>query len=89
MIERKIRVQNKLGLHARAANKLIQITSRYKSNVRISHQGPDVDGKSIMAVMLLAAPKGSELTFQIDGSDAQEAIDDIQATFDDLFGEGE
>ena len=89
MIEQNILVKNKLGLHARAANKLIDVTNRFSSSIKVRHEGPSVDGKSIMAVMMLAAPKGSELVFTVDGEDEQQAIKDIQALFDDLFGEGE
>lgn len=89
MIQKVIVVKNKLGLHARAANKLIDVTTRCASSIKIRNQGSDVDGKSIMAVLLLAAPKGSELVFTIDGEDEQQALKDIEALFDDLFGEGE
>ncbi len=89
MITQTILVKNKLGLHARAANKLIDVTNRFSSSIKIRHTGADVDGKSIMAVMMLAAAKGSELLFTIDGEDEQQALEDIQALFDNLFGEGE
>lgn len=89
MIQQNILVKNKLGLHARAANKLIDVTTRCSSSIRIRNQGPDVDGKSIMAVLMLAAPKGSELVFTIDGDDEQQALKDIEALFDNLFDEGE
>lgn len=89
MIQQTIQVKNKLGLHARAANKLIDVTSQFSSSIEIAHQGPNVDGKSIMAVMMLAAPKGSKLTFTIEGDDEERALKDIQTLFDNLFGEGE
>ena len=89
MINKRICIQNKLGLHARAANKLIDTSTQFGCDISISHGDKSANGKSIMAVMLLAAPKGSELEISADGDDAQAAIDAICALIDDFFGEGE
>lgn len=91
MLTASIEVKNKLGLHARAANKLVEITNRYACDIGIQHQGHGeaVNAKSIMSVMLLAAPKGSVLDVSADGHDEEEALTSIKAIFDDLFGEGE
>ena len=69
-----IAIQNKLGLHARAANKLVNITTQFASVVSIEYNSKSIDGKSIMSVMLLAAAKGSELVITTQGSDEIEAM---------------
>ena len=89
MIRQELTIINKLGLHARAATKLAQTAGRFASTVRCGHSGKLVDGKSVMAVMLLAASKGTELTFEVDGNDEQEAMDTITELVADYFGEGQ
>ncbi len=86
-----IEVKNKLGLHARAANKLVEITNRYASEIGIKREGEgdSVNAKSIMSVMLLAAPKGCLLEVSTQGEDEEQAMDDIKAIFENLFDEGE
>lgn len=89
MISTKITIINKLGLHARAAAKLISVTTAFKSQIRVGVNGRMVDGKSIMSVMMLAAAKGSELDLECNGEDEQAAHDAIVAVINDRFGEGE
>jgi len=89
MITRTIVISNKLGLHARAAAKLVTTASQFQSGVRIHKGDKAVDGKSIMSVMLLAAGTGTELVIQTDGPDEQAAADAICELIDDKFGEGE
>ncbi|OZG70546.1 phosphocarrier protein HPr [Hahella sp. CCB-MM4] len=89
MIQEKVTIINKLGLHARAAAKFVGTTGRFSSMVKVSKGSQQVDGKSIMAVMMLAASKGTELELHIDGPDEQEAYDAIKSLIDDYFGEGE
>jgi phosphocarrier protein HPr len=89
MIEKHVTIINKLGLHARAAAKLINTTGQFSSKIRIIKEGREVDGKSIMSVMMLAASKGTELVICADGEDEQAAIDAISALIEDYFGEGE
>ncbi len=84
-----ITIQNKLGLHARAANKLVDITTQFASAVSIEYNSQSIDGKSIMSVMLLAAAKGSELTITTEGKDETEAMSAITALINNLFDEGE
>lgn len=88
MIEFKLTLINKLGLHARATNKLIEVNNRFSSHIEIEFNEKRVDGKSIMSVMLLAAPFGSELTFFVDGSDESQAKEAITKLIEDYFGEG-
>jgi phosphocarrier protein len=89
MRETQLRIINKLGLHARAASKFVSVSSRYGSRVRVRHSGDWVDGKSIMAVMMLAAGQGSVLSLRVDGEDEEEALSALQALVDDYFGEGQ
>jgi phosphocarrier protein len=89
MLQKTITIKNKLGLHARAANKLIDTSSQFGCNINIRHKEKEANGKSIMAVMLLAAPKGSELEISADGSDEQLAVEALCALIDNLFDEGE
>lgn len=90
MIESKILVTNKLGLHARASSKLAQLAARYSSDIKIGKDGASlVDCKSIMGLMLLAAGIGSELVLQVSGRDEQHAAEQILLMFEDKFDEGE
>ncbi len=89
MINTKITIINKLGLHARAAAKLISTTARFGSQIRIGVKGRVVDAKSIMAVMMLAASKGTEVELQFDGDDEQNAHDAVIALINNRFDEAE
>ncbi len=82
-------IVNKLGMHARASAKFVEIANRYDSNITISRNGQTVNGKSIMGLMMLAAAKGSEVTVCADGADAGNAIAELCALIDDCFGEDE
>ena len=89
MINEKVTIINKLGLHARAASKLVNCASQFESEVYISKQGNRVNAKSIMGVMMLAASKGTELELEVDGSDEQRCRDALLELINDRFGEGE
>lgn len=89
MQKSRITIINKLGLHARAASKLAQTCARYSSVTRVHCQGKAVDGKSVMALMLLAAGKGIELELEVSGRDEDTAHEAICALINDRFGEGE
>ena len=89
MIKRAVTVVNKLGLHARASAKLTALASRFASGVWITRNGRRVNAKSIMGVMMLAAGKGSTVTVEAEGADAQQALDAILQLIGDKFGEGE
>ena len=89
MIEEKVIICNKLGLHARAAAKLVGIASEFAASIEIEKDNKRVNGKSIMGVMMLAASKGSEITMYVDGDDAKEAVMKLKNLVLDRFGEDE
>jgi phosphocarrier protein HPr len=89
MQERRVTIVNKLGLHARAASKFVNLAKRYASKIEIVNPPKAVDGKSIMSIMLLAASQGTEIDLRIQGEDELEAMQAIAALIADRFGEGE
>lgn len=89
MIKEQITIINKLGLHARAAAKLISTTGRFGCNTRITKDGREVDAKSIMAVMMLAAAKGTELSITTEGEDEVAAMHAIRTLINNRFDEEE
>jgi len=89
MLKRKITIQNKLGLHTRASMKLINVAGRYESEIIIKHDNTEVNAKSIMNVMGLAASKGTEIELIIDGPDEKEAMEVISELIENNFGEDE
>ena len=82
MIERELMVTNRLGLHARATAKLVQVLSGYRSNATLTAKGREVNAKSIMGVMLLAAGPGTSVLLRVDGADESSAVSAVA----DLFG---
>ena len=86
-MERTVLVVNKLGLHARAAAKLVTLASKFAADVRVRKDGREISGKSIMGVMMLAAAKGSQLTLVAEGADAQQALDELEALIARKFDE--
>lgn len=89
MLTREITITNRLGLHARAAAKLVSVASRFSASVFLEKQGQRINGKSIMGVMMLAASQGTVLTLTIDGDGEHEAMAALVALIDDKFGEGQ
>ncbi|WP_163835220.1 HPr family phosphocarrier protein [Spartinivicinus ruber] len=89
MIQEKVIIINKLGLHARAAAKLVSTAAAFGSSVKVGKDGKMVDGKSIMSVMMLAASKGSVLDLEIDGDDEKKAFEAITQLINNYFDEGE
>jgi phosphocarrier protein HPr len=89
MPRRNIEITNKLGLHARASAKVTQIASRHGCEVWLERNGRRINAKSIMGVMMLAAGKGSTITIDTEGGDADAAMDALVALIEDKFGEGE
>ena len=74
MIRRSLRIRNRLGLHARAAARFVQTASRYHSQVSASRDGRTMDGKSILGILLLAAPQGALIELVVEGPDEDEAM---------------
>ena len=89
MITTKIIIINKLGLHARAAAKFVATSSKFASEFVIIKNNQNVNGKSIMGVMMLAASKGTELELQANGADEQELINAISSLINNKFDEKE
>jgi len=87
MIERELTVSNRLGLHARATAKLVQLLSGYRCNVTLTAKGREVNAKSIMGVMLLAAGQGTAVKLRVDGEDEQTVAEAVQGLFDRRFDE--
>lgn len=86
--EKTLMIQNELGLHARAATKLVQTASKFPCEVTVTKDGHEVNGKSIMGVLMLVASKGTTVTLKAKGDRAAEAVTAIAALIDDKFGEG-
>jgi phosphocarrier protein len=89
MVEKKIVVKNKLGVHARPAAMLVKTAAAFRSDIHLAREGQVINGKSIMGVMMLAANLGSEVTISAKGEDEQKAVDAIAKLFEDRFGEVE
>ena len=89
MIERDFEIKNKLGLHARAAAKLVHIAARFTADIKIRKGDEEVDGKSILGILLLAAGRGSVITLKADGEDERDALDAIEKLIESKFDEVE
>ena len=89
MIKAVLKINNKLGLHARASAKLTKLASGFASEVHLSRNGRRVNAKSIMGVMMLAAGKGSKVTLETSGPDEDEAMNALCTLVADCFGEGQ
>ena len=89
MIESKLEIVNRLGLHARAAAKLVHTAGTFDSQVTLIKDGEEVDAKSILGLLQLGAPQGSEVSVRCDGGDEQEALDAVSELIANRFGEDE
>jgi len=89
MANRELTIVNKLGLHARAAAKLVNLASGFESEITIKRGRQKVNAKSIMGVMMLAAAKGVMIEVCVDGNDADEALAEITRLVQNRFGEAE
>lgn len=87
LVEREIKVINRLGLHARPSARLVQTTSQFRSDVFVIREDLTINAKSIMGVMMLAAELGSVLRFRAVGDDAEEVLDAVEKLFESKFGE--
>ena len=83
----KFTIQNRLGLHARAAAAFVKIANRFQSEIFIKKESTEVNGKSIMGVLMLAAAKGTEIEIIAKGHDCKDAIEALHKLIDDKFGE--
>ncbi|GAB4301222.1 MAG: HPr family phosphocarrier protein [Ignavibacteriaceae bacterium] len=87
MIERKVKIINKAGLHTRPAATIVKLASKYKCEFFISRNGMNINGKSIIGVMTLAAEQGAELVLTFDGEDEEQAANEIVGFFERGFDE--
>jgi phosphocarrier protein HPr len=85
--ERTLQIRNKFGLHARPAAEFVKLASKFQSEVWVRKQELEVNGKSIMGMMMLAAEFGSEITIRASGDDAKQAVDELVALVNGGFGE--
>ncbi len=89
MKEKELLIENKLGLHARAAAQIVKVASAYSSKITLVKDGMEVDGKSIMGIMMLAAGKGSTILVAVHGADEENAVAGLEKLFKEKFGEKE
>jgi phosphocarrier protein len=87
VVEREVEIVNKLGLHARAAAKLVHTAGAYQSRVMVSKDGEEVDAKSILGVLLLAAAQGTTITIRCDGKDEEAALQAVTGLIANRFDE--
>lgn len=89
MLRKQIEIINKLGMHARAAAKFVTLAQTFKSDIKLARANQQVNGKSIMGVMMLAAAKGSIIELIIEGEDEQQAVDLLSQLINNRFEEDE
>jgi len=87
MATRKLKIINELGMHARAAAEFSRLASKFASAVFVSREDMEINGKSIMGVLMLAAFRGSTITVRAEGEDAEEALDALETLVGNRFGE--
>ena len=87
MVERTVQIANKNGLHARPAAEIVKVSAKFQSEITLVKDGMEVNGKSIMGVMMLAAECGSSLLLRADGADADAALDALATLIGNKFGE--
>jgi phosphotransferase system HPr (HPr) family protein len=89
MLETTIVIKNKLGLHARAAVKFVNTANRFGADVKIEKDGSEIDGKSILGILTLAATQGTEIVLRVDGADEEAALKALEALINGKFDERE
>jgi phosphotransferase system HPr (HPr) family protein len=87
MREAKVRIRNRTGLHARSAALLVQTANKFRSEIKIEKDGQEVNGKSILNVMMLAAARGTQLILRAEGEDEEKALAELKKLVDNRFGE--
>ncbi|MCB1109904.1 MAG: HPr family phosphocarrier protein [Chlamydiia bacterium] len=86
-VEANVKVKNKLGLHVRPATQIARILQKRKAKVTLTYKGQSVNARSIMSIMILAAPKNAQLKIEVEGRDASATLKDILSAFHQKFGE--
>ncbi|HSW53206.1 MAG TPA: HPr family phosphocarrier protein [Sulfuricaulis sp.] len=86
---RKLIIINKLGMHARASAKFVSLAAEFNAEITLQRNGQQVNGKSIMGIMMLAAAKGAEIEVCADGKDEKKAVEALAELINNRFGEGE
>jgi phosphocarrier protein len=89
MLEQQIAIRNKLGLHARAAVKFVNLSNRFVASVKIVKDGSEIDGKSILGILTLAATQGSEIALRVSGKDEEAALKALSDLINNRFDEKE
>jgi phosphocarrier protein len=89
MQNKTVTIINKLGLHARAAARFVTLASSFASEIKVARNGQEVNGKSIMGVMMLAASRGTDVTLMVNGDDERQAIEKLAELIEQRFGEDE
>lgn len=89
MKKKDLLIENKLGLHARAAAQIVKAASGFSAKILLCKDGIEVDGKSIMGIMMMAAAKGTTILVSAEGEDEEKALDGMERLFKDKFGEKE
>jgi len=84
---KNFKIENRLGIHARPASQFAKIANQFESDIRVQKDGLDVNGKSIMGIMMLAAAKGNVISVQAEGADQAEAIEALEELIKNKFGE--
>jgi phosphocarrier protein HPr len=87
LIIKSFEIRNKLGLHARAAAKIVNVSNAYKASIFFEREGMEVNGKSLLSILNLACPKGSILSIKAEGPDADLAMEELRKLIEDKFGE--
>jgi phosphocarrier protein HPr len=87
MVSREVTIVNQLGLHARAAARFVRLASQYAATVRVARGARELDGKSILGLLLLGAARGCTITIRAEGSDADQAVDALARLVAEGFGE--
>ena len=87
VVRRSFTISNKLGLHARAAAKLVQVTNQFQSRIRLLKNGQEADAKSILGILTLSCPQGTEIDVHAEGNDAAEAVKAMALLIENKFGE--
>jgi phosphocarrier protein HPr len=89
VMEKNLKIVNRLGLHARAASMFVKIAEKYRCKVEMEKEGVRINAKSIMGILMLAAPLGSDIKIITEGTDEEECLKDLADLVSNRFGEGE